>query len=222
MGTKVLHLLQLLSPSLPIGAYSYSEGLEWLVESGQIETAAALQTWLADELVYGSIRIEAAIVVRGYQAVRHASPETLTYWNEWFVAARETAELRQQSLQMGRSLGQLLATLIPESQLWLDVCEPLSLPIATAVAAALWQIEARSLVQSYLYNWSNNLMTAGIRLGVLGQTQGQALLLALMPIMETQTEVIMALKDPELGCFNLGLSLASMAHETQYSRLFRS
>lgn len=217
---ELLPLLQLFSPSLPIGAYSYSEGLEWLVEQGQITTAADLAAWLGEELRHGSIRVEIAIATRGYQAVVAANPEHFTYWNAWFLAARETAELRQQTLQMGRSLGQLLTALDSRAERWLirDLC----LPLASGLAAALTGVSESALRLGYGFSWLNNLMTAAIRLGVLGQTQGQQMLVALQPSLLEASEAIATWADTDLACCSLGLSLASMGHATQYSRLFRS
>ena len=104
-----LKLLQLSSPSLPLGAYSYSEGLEYLVETN-INTAQQLFDWLKQELTTGSIRIETAVMLRGYRYSNDRNK--LNYWNDWLTATRETKELRQQSQQMGKSLKQLLIKLI--------------------------------------------------------------------------------------------------------------
>ncbi len=217
---ELLPLLQLFSPSLPIGAYSYSEGLEWLVEQGQITTATDLAAWLSEELAHGSIRVELAIASRGYQAVVADDRDRFTDWNAWFLAARETAELRRQTLQMGRSLGQLLKALDRRAESWLikDLC----LPLASGLAADLTGVSESALRLGYGFSWLNNLMTAAIRLGVLGQTQGQQLLVALQPSLLETTETIATWADADLACCSLGLSLASMGHATQYSRLFRS
>ena len=119
MGTssskyRLLKLLQLASPALPVGAYSYSEGIETLVENGAIASSQSLKHWLVQELNYGAIRIEAAVMVRAYQVAALADVAALVYWNQWLSAARETEELRQQSWQMGRSLLRLLLELQPQ------------------------------------------------------------------------------------------------------------
>ena len=113
-NSNLLCLLQLASPALPVGAYSYSEGLETLVENGIINNQECLLHWLKAELRYGAIRLEAAVMVRAYNCVKINDLEALSLWNMWLSAARETEELRNSSLQMGRSLMQLFAKLQPQ------------------------------------------------------------------------------------------------------------
>nr|MBA2747410.1 urease accessory protein UreF [Tatlockia sp.] len=113
MDSQVLSLLQLVSPALPVGAYSYSEGLETLVEWGAISSNHSLKHWLEQELSYGAIRIEAAVMLRAYQATVSKDETTLSYWNTWLSAARETSELRASSWQMGQSLMHLLLAIKP-------------------------------------------------------------------------------------------------------------
>lgn len=214
---------QLISPTLPIGSYSYSEGIEWLVNSDGIKTPQDLEQWLNQELSFGSIRIEAAIMLRGYQCVLNQDAGSLQRWHQWFLAARETAELRHQTCQMGHSLAQLLSVLKPDSQPWIRTVEgSCSLPIAFGIAVALLDLPPDIALLGYLHSWCNNLLQAGIRLGLLGQTQGQLLLQQLQPGIQRCADEVKQLPDQGLNSFNLGLTLASMAHENQYSRLFRS
>lgn len=225
-----LSLWQLISPTLPVGAFNYSEGIEWLVEAGTITNAATLQAWLTQELTHGSIRVETAIMARAYRLTAtdsaHASTaQTLQYWNQWLTASRETQELRQQSLQMGRSLRKLLLDLTPEMAPWfnfIDVTEPCHYAIAFGIGAAVWHIDLEQTTLGYLHGWVNNLISAGVRLVPLGQTDGQRILLALQSTLKEQAEQILSLADDDLYSCSWGLSLASMGHETQYTRLFRS
>lgn len=219
----LLSLLQLSSSSLPIGAYSYSEGLETLVEDGTIVSQQNLKHWLEQELKYGAIRVEAAVMVRAYQAAKLENIAALNYWNHWLSAARETEELRQQSWQMGRSLVRLLLELQPQlAALLNDVGNPCNLAIAFGIAATHWNIAPSHAVLSYLHSWTTNLITAGVKLIPLGQTAGQKLLLELRLTLSFTTEEILALEDDDLSSCSWGLALASMAHEIQYTRLFRS
>jgi urease accessory protein len=218
-----LHILQLASSALPVGAYSYSEGLETLIESGAISDQATLQQWLEAELSYGAIRLEAVVVVRAMQAATIGDMEALRYWNLWLSAARETYELRNSSWQMGRSLMQLLGKIQPQTQTFADaVGSPCNYAIAFGIAAAHWQIEIPAASLGYLHSWATNLITAGVKLIPLGQTAGQELLLNLQPLISQTAIEIISLKDDEIACCSWGLSLASMQHETQYTRLFRS
>jgi urease accessory protein len=218
-----LAILQLASPALPVGAYSYSEGLEILIENGTITNIENLNHWLKSELLYGSIRLDVAVMVRGFHAVQLGDLEALKRWNLWLSAARDTEELRAASWQMGRSLMQLLGKLEPEI---LPVVNAVGYPgnyaIAFAIACAHWDINIQAALLAYLHSWANNLITAGIKLIPLGQTAGQELLLGLQPLLTSTVGEILTMADDDLGCCNWGLSLASMQHETQYTRLFRS
>ena len=218
-----LAILQLASPALPVGAYGYSEGLEMLVENGTITNIENLQDWLKSELIYGSIRLDAAVMVRGFHAIQSGDRSALKRWNLWLSAARDTEELRAASWQMGRSLMQLLGKLEPDILPVVNaVGYPSNYAIAFAIACAHWDINIQAALLAYLHSWANNLITAGIKLIPLGQTAGQQLLLWLQPLLTTTVGEILTMADDDLGCCNWGLSLASMQHETQYTRLFRS
>ncbi|MEH2371591.1 MAG: urease accessory protein UreF [Nostoc sp.] len=221
--SHLLSILQLASPTLPVGAYSYSEGLEMLVENGTIANQIHLKHWLEAELLYGAIRLEAAVMVRSEQAAKMGDIESLCRWNLWLSAARETEELRASSWQMGRSLIQLLGKLEPQIMPIVNaVGNPGNYAIAFGIAVAHWQITIKAALLGYLHSWASNLITAGVKLIPLGQTAGQQLLLDLQPLLIAAALEILALEDDQLACCSWGLSLASMQHETQYTRLFRS
>jgi urease accessory protein len=222
-SAALLSLLQLVSPALPVGAYTYSEGLETLIQTEQIQTAAQLEQWLTHELRYGTIRVEAAVLVRAYYAAMNADLNQLNYWNQWLSALRDTTELRDQSWQMGRSLSRLLQDVEPDTERLLNgITEPSNFAISFAVAAAYWQIEISATVLGYLQSWAANLVNAGVRLIPLGQTQGQRLLLNLQSQLTQTSQRVLELSDDQLECCSWGVSLGSMKHETLYSRLFRS
>lgn len=222
-NNSLLSLLQLASPALPVGAYSYSEGLETLVETGTICDRQSLKQWLTAELKYGAIRLETAIVLRSYKSVITGDRQALYDWNAWLSAARETEELRNSSWQMGRSLSQLSIKLQPQIKPSIDaVGRPCNYAIAFGIVAAFWEIQLQAALLGYLQSWLTNLITAGIKLIPLGQTTGQQLLLEFQPLLIQTVNTVLELEDDELSCCSLGLSLASMAHETQYTRLFRS
>ncbi len=220
---SLLSLLQLVSPVLPVGAYSYSEGLETLVEQGVIQDAKTLQDWLINELSHGSIRVETALMIRGYRSFLEQDLEQLNDWNRWLSANRETKELRQQSWQMGQSFLYLLKALNPELN---STIKQIHLPCNYAIAFSLgvyaWQVNLTESVMGYLWSWQTNLVNAGVKLIPLGQTAGQQILFDLNPHLIEIAPAILTLKDEDLSSCSWGLALASMAHETQYSRLFRS
>ena len=230
-SSSLLNLLQLASPALPVGAYSYSDGLETLVEAGMVNTQRRLGQWLEQELRYGAIRLETAVMIRAYQSVLSENVEQLGYWNAWLTATKETTELRAQSWQMGNSLMRLLLDLSPPlpsaatlslQDLASAVGTPCNYAIAFGLAAAYWQIDLTDSVCGYLHSWAANLINAGVKLIPLGQTAGQQLLLELSKDITRCTPELLALEDEQFSSCGWGLALASMAHETQYTRLFRS
>jgi urease accessory protein len=220
---QLLRLLQLASPLLPVGGYSYSEGLESLISQGIISDRVTLQDWIDRELQIGAIRIETAVMDRAYQAGLDGNRERLVFWNQWLSAARETEELRQQSWQMGGSLVKLLVELTPEIQdLISSIDRPYNYAIAFGVAAQFWQIDRQATIAAYLHSWVTNQLGAGIKLIPLGQTAGQQILWQLQGKIDLLAQTIPTLADDDLSACSWGLSLASMQHETLYSRLFRS
>jgi urease accessory protein len=222
-STALLTLLQLTSPALPVGAYSYSEGLETLVDRGLIKSAADLQTWLTESLATGSIGIEAAILIRAHRAWTKGDQQNVIYWNHWLSATRETAELQQQNWQMGRSLLKLLQDLYPQSDWsgW-SMAENWNMAVIFALAAGLAEIDEYTAVLGYLHSWASNLVSAGVKLIPLGQTAGQKLVLQLAEPIRMSADRSLTLPDDQLFSCSWGLAIASMTHETQYSRLFRS
>jgi urease accessory protein len=207
---SLARLLQLASPTLPVGAYSYSGGLEAAIEAGIVKDAATAGQWIGDVLEHSVARMEAPVLLRMME-----SPQD---WNEQFLASRETAELRAETVQMGYSLNRLLKDLgVGE----VPVEEP-SFPAAFAFAARHWQIEPAAALQAYLWAWLENQVMAAVKAVPLGQTDGQRMLLALGEKISALAPRISAMKDDEIGNFAPGLAMLSSQHETQYSRLFRS
>lgn len=223
LNHQLSKLLQLASPLLPVGAYSYSEGLESLIAQGIISDRVTLKSWIEREFQVGAIRLETAIMDRAYIAGMSADERQLQYWNHWLSAARETEELRQQSWQMGGSLTKLAIELTPEIQpLITQIERPCNYAIAFGIIAQHWQIDRQATIAAYLHSWATNLLGAGVKLIPLGQTAGQQILWQLQGEIEGLSDRIPTLVDEDLYACSWGLSLASMQHETLYSRLFRS
>jgi urease accessory protein len=222
-NSQLLRLLQLASPLLPVGGYSYSEGLESLIAAGVIYDRITLQSWIGRELVAGTIRIETAVMSRAYLAGIESNYPGLKYWNHWLSAARETEELRLQSWQMGGSLAKLAIELTPEIQdLIGEIDRPYNYAIVFGIIAQLWQIDRQRALAAYLHSWVTNSVGAGIKLIPLGQTAGQQILWELQATIDLLSQQLLSLADEDLYACSWGLSLASMQHETLYSRLFRS
>jgi urease accessory protein len=203
---NLARLLQLASPTLPVGAYSYSQGLEAAVESGVVHDAPSAEAWIADALEFSLGRFEAPILWRMMQG------EAL---NDLFVAGRETAELRAETLQMGHSL----AKLVSELGLGGVPLEEPAYPAAYAFAVQRLQLDPREALVAYLWSWLENQVMAAVKAVPLGQTAGQKILLSLGGKLEAIAD---AAPSVSLSNFVPGLAMLSSLHETQYSRLFRS
>ncbi len=221
----LLSLLQIASATLPVGAYSYSEGLEFAIDSGQIASGTALRGWLDRELRCGSVRLDGAIATRVYRAVRAGDLPAIGHWNARLGALRETAELRQQSEQMGCAIADLLESLDEGAAPWLAAARtPSALQFATGfgVAAARAEIAPHAAAIGFFQSWATNAIGAGVKLVPLGQTEGQKILRGLDRAIVAAADFAIAATDDELETSGWGLSLASMQHEHQRVRLFRS
>jgi urease accessory protein len=213
-----LRLLQLASPSLPVGAYSYSQGLEAAVEAGVVTDAATAEAWIGDVLELSVASMEAPVLLRLIAAWRAGDLEAVRHWNEEFLASRETAELRAETLQMGFSLANLLRDLGVGDM----AMEGPAYPAVYAHAIARWDVDPLEALSAYLFSWLENQVLAALKCAPLGQTGGQRMLLALADRIPAAVERAATLGDADLCNFAPGLAIASARHETQYSRLFRS
>lgn len=216
-----LRLLQLVSPSLPVGAYSYSQGLEAAVEAGIVRDAASAGRWIGDVLSISMQGMEAPVFLRLVDAWERGDTGAVHRWNAEFAASRETSELRAETLQMAYSLRSLLRDL-GEDTSSLDTIDDLAYPAAFAFAVASWNIEAREALAAYLFAWLENQMLAALKSVPLGQTDGQRILMDLAGRIPAVVEAAAVARDEELANFAPGLALLSSRHETQYSRIFRS
>lgn len=223
-----LRLQNWLSPIFPTGAYSYSHGVEWAVEAGHVHDRTSLVDWLAADLRYGSGRNEAIFFSSAWSCATDDDRPRLLEVAELAAAFRGTAEFALESAQQGSAC---LATF---SQVWCDplldwLSETLSgRDVPSAVAVVLGIRSARQGVPlaialpAFLQSYVANLVTAGVRLIPLGQTDGQFAIAALEDAVLATSAVAASAGLEDLGSAGLMVDLASMAHETQYTRLFRS
>jgi urease accessory protein len=219
----LLRLLQLVSPTLPVGAYSYSEGLETLVQQGHITTAEAVMHWLEQELQWGLIRLDVVAIKEVYSAIATANHDACRAVNRQLSALRDTEESRQQSWAMGRALNRMAVKLEPDLQPWMSALDaPCNFAVSFALLATQWQIDLPTAVLGYLQSWATNLIAAAIKLVPLGQTAGQKLLMDLTPTLEATAAQCLETTFDEVALSSWGTSLAGMQHEVLYSRLFRS
>jgi urease accessory protein len=216
---RLAKLLQLASPALPVGAYSYSGGLEAAIETGVVSDAASAERWIGAVLDHSVAGMEAPVLLRLRAAWRARDRAALERWNELFLASRETAELRAETAQMGYSLCRLLGELGVATE---GMPQEPAYPTAYACALAAWEIEPGEGLLVYLWAWLENQVMAAVKAVPLGQSEGQRMLLALGAQLEGLAARARALEDEELSNFTPRLALLSARHETQYSRLFRS
>ena len=219
-----LRLQSWLSPSFPYGAYTYSHGLEWAVEAGHIHDRSSLVDWLEADLSYGSGRNEAIFFSEAYRCVIKSDQAGLTRVAELASAFRGTSEFALESSQQATAC---LATL---RQIWphpvLDLllemsCQPV-LAVVLGTRSASERIPVRVALPAFLHSYVANLVIAGVRLIPLGQTDGQLAISVLEDaVLSTSAQGNCATLD-DLGSAGFMVEFASIAHETQYTRLFRS
>jgi urease accessory protein len=229
MNLALIRLLHLASPTLPVGAYTYSQGLEWAVESGTIHNEASAGKWIGDSLTHSLASFEAVYLAHMLAAWRENDTAQLEELDAEFIASRETAELRAETLQMGHSLARLLEDLgihtvarMQHSGIRESARSPISFPLAWSCAAANWNIETEDAIAGYLWAWLENQVMAALKAVPLGQTAGQRLLLSLGKRLPELARQAAATPLTHARNFLPAFALASSLHETQYTRIFRS
>lgn len=217
-------LLQLASPALPVGAYAYSQGLEWVADgAGIVRDEAGAGEWIAAVMQASVASFELPLLARLMDAWQAADTARARELNEIFLASRETAELRMETVQMGRSLARLLAELGGERPGHLpDGFDEPAFPAVWSYAACRWDIPPPDALAGYLWAWLENQVMAAVKIVPLGQSAGQRLLARLAEAIPAQVEGALALDEDEWSNFAPMLAIAGSLHETQYTRLFRS
>lgn len=222
--SRLVRVLQLASPTLPVGGYSYSQGLEAAVEAGVIASAQDAQRWIGDLLAHVLPFGELAVLARLIGAVPHDVPR-FTLWHDWQRAARESRELAAESAQMGGAMSAWMrdmALLDPGLQAFEASTGPLAWPGSFALACHADGVPCADALAAYAFSWLENQVLAAMKLVPLGQAAGQRVLRALAATIPGAVAQAMSVDDDAVASFAPGLALASMRHETQYSRLFRS
>lgn len=219
---SLLRLLQLVSPSLPIGAFTYSQGIEWCVEGGWVKDAGTLEDWLSDLLHTSMQRIEIPILMRMMQAWSEKDTASLEYWCQLSMASRETSELRLEERNRATALFRILSSLDVADIEMYETNIKSSQAAGYSYASTAWDIPPHQACQGYIWSWLENLVIAAVKLVPLGQTDGQKILMNLSGQVDEIIEKAGHLSDEEIGSSSPALALASAQHEIQYTRLFRS
>lgn len=218
-------LLQLASPMLPVGAYSYSQGLEWAIECGDVHDLTTAQAWIGDVLAMYQGHFELPVLQRLYRAWQLGDLTEVQAWDNFYQAGRDNIEGYAESRQMGYSLVRLLQGLGSLQEAELAAFEQLEEPAFPTVYAGIawyWQIDVQDAMHAYAWSWLENQASAAMKTVPLGQVAGQKLLLMLGAALPQLISHAMTLPEDEMSNFCPALSIAGCLHETQYTRLFRS
>lgn len=233
---SLLQLMWLASPALPIGGFSYSEGIEAGVDSAFIATFSIANEWLNDQLHLSLSRADLAVVGKAIPAWRRGDLTRIDELNDWVLQSRETSELRLQTEQMGRSMldwlrkqpsfhsnfqGEQVFSQLDRTPTSGFLKSP-TYPLVFALAASSTQASVRDCLMSFAFGWAENMTQAAVRAVPLGQTDGQRILANLAGKIPAAVDAAMRLQDSERQAFSPMLAILSSKHETQYSRLFRS
>ncbi|WGG53441.1 urease accessory protein UreF [Rugamonas sp. DEMB1] len=224
-AAALLNLLQFASPALPIGAYSYSQGLEAALENGMVKDADSARRWIVRHLHEVVAQWEAPVCWRLMRAFAARDGAAVAEWSERFIASRDSAEFRAETIQMGFSLSRLIAELGVADAAALALLQreaEVSLPAAFACAVDALAIPHEAALLAMLFAWAENQVLVCVKSVPLGQVAGQRLLLSLRPELEAAARYAQNVADDEMSNWSPGLSLLSMQHEVQYSRLYRS
>ncbi len=224
-AAALLQLMWLASPALPVGGFSYSEGLESAVESGRVTNEATVSAWLLDQLYLNLARSDIAVVSRAIKAWRRGDAASISELNAWVTTTRETSEVRRQTEQMGRSMVEWLKNrgLADDRLAQLAALRPTpTWPVAFALGAAQTGALLRDALLSFTFGWAENMVQAAVKVVPLGQNAGQRVLATLAAQIPDAVDHAMQLMDSERQAFTPMLAILSAQHETQYSRLFRS
>lgn len=218
----LLRLIWLASPALPVGGFSYSEGLEAAVDADLVTDEASAAAWLSDQLQLGLARADLAVVAQAVHAWRAADTQRIAVLNHWILRTRETRELRLQTEQMGRSFVEWLKSVHPDLAAIARPLGHLTYPVAFALAASASVASVRAIAHAFAFGWAENMMQAAIKSVPLGQSAGQRILARLAHDIPAAVDHALALDDASRQAYAPMLAILSSRHEHQYSRLFRS
>ena len=226
-AASFLQLMWLASPALPVGGFSYSEGLESAIENAGLASEAAVGEWLLDQLHITQARGDMALIAKAVGAWRRGDMGHVKELNDWVLHTRETSELRLQTEQMGRSMAEWLRNQYQGDEALMPAVRhlaalPPTYPVAFALAASPTQASVREVLLAYAFGWAENMVQAALKSMQLGQSAGQRILARLAAAIPLAADHAASLMDSERQAFSPMLAILSAQHEVQYSRLFRS
>lgn len=224
---SLLQLIWLASPALPVGGFSYSEGLEAAIDHGLVHDEASCTDWLTDQLLLTQARGDLAAIAQAIPAWQAMDTARLQDLNTWVLTTRESAEMRLQTLQMGKSLLEWLRSLQGHSPASAEALQclaslPPTWPLAYGLALACTQAPIDQALQSCAFGWAENMTQAALKAVPLGQGSGQRMLARLARTIAQAVQIALSRTDDTRQALSPMLAILSSRHETQYSRLFRS
>lgn len=221
--TSLIRLMQLSSVSLPVGGYSFSQGLEYAIDCGWLRKQDQVYDWLEMQLLHSVAQVDLPLLRLMIQAAENQDTEEIIRLNDLALACRETKELRLTDTAMGEALVRLLNSLqVPQPFAHGPSAEDVSFVSMFALAAAHWQINCSTALLGFSWAWLENQVAAATKLVPLGQTQSQILIGELQPVISEAIQLAETLEEDQIGAGLPALAIASALHEQQYSRLFRS
>ena len=215
-----LRLLQLSSATLPVGAFSFSQGLEYAIDQQWLNSVEDIHNWLEVSLLESMAYLDVPVLLRMKRAKKNNDPQNFFYWSDYLLASRESSELFMAEKNMGVAMFRLLKNLdlnikdfVPDTPSFLS---------AYVLACSQWELSDDQSMQGYLWSWLENQVSAASKLLPMGQTQAQKMLLGISDKIPKVMEIANTLEDDDIGSSLPKMAMASAWHETQYSRLFRS
>ncbi|MGJ5202328.1 urease accessory protein UreF [Bradyrhizobium sp. HKCCYLR20261] len=223
-SAALYRLLTWLSPAFPIGGFSYSSGIEWAVEAGDIADAASFRDWLSTMLTHGGGFCDAVFLAHTHRAVEQGNMEVLGEIAELAAAFVPSRERQLETASQGRAFIEIArsAWSSPDLDDAVARCETVVYPVAVGLVGALHDVPLMPLLHGFLHAVTSNWISAGSRLVPLGQTDSQRVLAALEPVVAATADRALVASLDDLGSATFRADLASLRHETQYTRLFRS
>jgi len=218
----MLRLWQLISPALPVGAYAYSQGMEYALHAEWIADEQDVKQWIQGQVQHSLCHLDIPVLKRLYQGWVESDKSALKQWSQFLIASRESSELVAEDRQLGRALAILLSDLGVKQAEDYRQSDIACFATLLSLAAVEWKISLEEIASAYLWTWLENQVSAAIKLVPLGQTAGQRILLSVAEKIPAAVDVGLQLEDEDIGMFAPAVSIASALHETQYSRLFRS
>tara|TARA_X000001036_G_scaffold65107_2_gene55775 strand:- start:620 stop:1297 length:678 start_codon:yes stop_codon:yes gene_type:complete len=219
---SLLRLMNLMSPTLPIGGFTYSQGIEKAIESNWINDYSSAKEWLESQLLVNLKFTDLPILTRLYKSIETKNYKSVLYWSNILLACRETMELREEEKNRGRSLAKLIDSLEEgKSKEWSEVVKTNHL-FGYALLSNIWDIPLKKLLLGYSWSWLENQVSATVKIIPLGQTDGQKLLNQIIKLIPSTIKEVETITDDKIGISQPAFIIASCLHETQYTRIYRS